>query len=187
MPQVMLIKLIYHVILLLNAFPSQSGISDLLLPWELVLWHCLNFKRHCKAPFSTYCKAHDDSTPTNNMVTQATPAIVLEPTGNLKGTYKFFSLKTGKKIKRHRFTPYPMPDLVIRKVEHVGRKGGPASAFDFADRSGIIFEWNGNVDKSLEDLVKDDLVPYLEVAAKIPGVILNQHQPIPMVEDKVLL
>jgi hypothetical protein len=80
-----------------------------------------------------------------------------------------------------------MPDLIIRKVKHFGCKGGPASAFDFSDRSGILFEWNDDVDKSLEDLIKDDLVPYPEVAAKIPGVILDQHQPIPTVEDEVVL
>jgi hypothetical protein len=51
------------------------------------------------------------------MVTSSTPAIVLGPTGNLQGTYKFLSLVTGKKVKRHAFTPYPMPDLVIRKVK----------------------------------------------------------------------
>jgi hypothetical protein len=54
MPQVMLIELIYHVILWLNAFPFQSGVSKLLSPRELVLWHFLDFKKHCKDPFSTY-------------------------------------------------------------------------------------------------------------------------------------
>jgi hypothetical protein len=66
-----------------------------------------------------------------------------------------------------------MPDSIIRKVKHFGRRGGPAGAFNFADRSGILFEWNDNVGKSSEDLIKDDLVPYPEVAAKIPGVILD--------------
>jgi hypothetical protein len=51
------------------------------------------------------------------MVTCSTPAIALGPTGNLQRTYKFFSLAVGKKVKRHAFTPYPMPDLVVRKVQ----------------------------------------------------------------------
>jgi hypothetical protein len=51
------------------------------------------------------------------MVTSSTPAIVLGPTGNLQGTYKFLSLVTRKKVKRCAFTLYPMPDSVIRKVE----------------------------------------------------------------------
>jgi hypothetical protein len=80
-----------------------------------------------------------------------------------------------------------MPDSIIRKVEHFGHRGGPAGAFDFADRSGILFGWNDDVDKSLEYLVDDDLVPHPKVAAKIPGVILDRHQPIPAVEDEVML
>jgi hypothetical protein len=48
MPQVMLIELIYHVVLWLNAFPSQSGVSNSLSPRELVLWHCLDFKNIAK-------------------------------------------------------------------------------------------------------------------------------------------
>jgi hypothetical protein len=39
----------------------------------------------------------------------------------------------------------------------------------------------------LESLVKDEFVPYPEVAAKIPGVVLGWHQPIPTVEVKVML
>jgi hypothetical protein len=80
-----------------------------------------------------------------------------------------------------------MTDSIIRKVKHFGCRGGLASAFNFSDRSGILFEWNDDVDKFLEDLIEDDLVQYPEVAAKIPAVILDQHQPIPTVEDEVVL
>ena len=55
--------------------------------------------------------------PTNSMTSRTTPAIVLGPTGNLQGTYKFFSLTTGTKLKRRQFTPYPMPDTVIARVK----------------------------------------------------------------------
>ena len=71
------------------------------------------------------------------MVTRSTPAIVLGPTGNFQGTYKFLSLATGKKIMRRVFTPYPMPDSVIRKN---GKSTALPSIFDFADRNGILFE-----------------------------------------------
>jgi hypothetical protein len=37
MQRIMLVELIYHVVLWLNAFPSKSGMSKMLLPWELVL------------------------------------------------------------------------------------------------------------------------------------------------------
>jgi hypothetical protein len=60
--------------------------------------------------------------------------------GNLQGTYTFFSLETGMKIKQREFTLYPMPDSIIKKVEHFGRLGAPAGVFDFANRSGIPFK-----------------------------------------------
>ena len=53
---------------------------------------------------------HDEPVPTNTMVTRSTPAIVLGPTGNLQGTYKFFSLETGKNLKHRKLTAYTMPD-----------------------------------------------------------------------------
>jgi hypothetical protein len=92
MPQVILIELIYHVVLWLNAFPTKTGMSAMLLPREIVYRHKLDFAKHCKAQFGTYCKAHNDPVLTNMMVTWSTPTIILSPTGNLQGTYKFFSL-----------------------------------------------------------------------------------------------
>ncbi len=39
MPQIMLIELIYHVVLWLNAFPTKSGVSETLSPCEIVMRH----------------------------------------------------------------------------------------------------------------------------------------------------
>ncbi len=103
MPQIMRIELIYHVVLWLNAFPTKSGVSETLSPHKIVMRHKLDFAKHCRALFGSYCKTHDEPVPTNTMVTRSTPAIVLGPTGNLQGTYKFFSLETGKKIKCRKF------------------------------------------------------------------------------------
>ena len=83
MPRLMLIELIYHVVLWLNAFPANSGMSETLSPCEIVYRHKLDFVKHCKSPFGTYCEVHDDPVPTNTMVTRSTPTIVLGPTGNL--------------------------------------------------------------------------------------------------------
>ncbi len=188
MPQVILIELIYHVVLWLNAFPSKSGISETLSPREIVLRHKLDFKLHCRAPFGSYCEAHDEPEPTNNMVSRSMPSIVLGPTGNLQGTYKFFSLVTGKKIKRRRLTRYPMPDSVIKKVEtYAARKVGKPKALDFTDRSGILFEWNDEINESPEGLVEDDYVPYPAIPAEFPGVELARDTPImETIEEEVI-
>jgi hypothetical protein len=36
MPRLMLIELIYHMVLWLNAFPAKSGVSETLSPHEIV-------------------------------------------------------------------------------------------------------------------------------------------------------
>ena len=109
------------------------------------------------------------------MVTCSTPAIVLGPTGNLQGTYKFLSLTTGKKVKRRAFTLYPMPDSVIKKVEAYGKSTTHPGMFDFADRNGILFEWNEEVDEFPEGIVNIEDVPlYPSLAAEHPGVVLGR-------------
>ncbi len=69
----------------------------MLLPREIVYRHKLDFAKHCREKVGTYCKAHDEPTPTSMMVTRLTLAIVLGPTGNLQGTYKFLNMLTEKK------------------------------------------------------------------------------------------
>ena len=160
MPHVILIELIYHVVLWLNAFPSKSGVLELLSPRELVLRHRLDFTKYCRAPFGSYCKTHEEPSPTNYMAPCSSPTIVLGPTVNLQGTYKFFSLETGKKIKRRRFTRYTMPDSVIKRVEKFARDGVRLGVLDFADRSGILFEWNEAIDEAPEELMEEEVVPY---------------------------
>jgi hypothetical protein len=77
----------------------------------------------------------------------------------LHGTYKFLSLATGKKIKRRAFTPYPMPDSVIKKVEAYGKSTALPGVFDFAERNDILFEWNKEVDEFPEGIVDiEDIV-----------------------------
>ena len=99
MPRLMLIELVYQVVLWLNGFPENSEVSKTLSPRKIVYRHNLDFVKHCKLPFRMYCKVHDDPAPTNTTVTRSTLAIVLSPTGNLQGTYKFFSLVTRTKVK----------------------------------------------------------------------------------------
>jgi hypothetical protein len=184
MPRLMLIELVYHVVMWLNAFPAKSGVSETLSPREIVYRHKLDFAKHCKSPFGTYCEVHDEPAPTNSMVTRSTPAIVLDPTGNLQGTYKFLSLATGKKVKRRAFTPYPMPDSVIRKVEAYGKSTALPGIFD---RNGILFEWNEEVDESPKGIVDvEDVVLYPSLAAEHPGVVLGRDQPLPTIEEELV-
>jgi hypothetical protein len=104
--------------------------------------------------------------------------------GNLQCAYKFFSLETGKKIKRCKLMAYPMPDLVIKQVEAFGKSS--LGAFDFANRNGILFEWNEVVDECLEGIVEEDVVLYPSLVAKFPGVTLGQDHIIPTIEEDIM-
>jgi hypothetical protein len=183
-----LIELIYHVVLWLNAFPlKNSGVSANLSPRELVIRHKLDFKKHCRAQFGSYCEVHDEPVPTNSMMSRTTPAIVLGPTGNLQGTYKFFSLTTGKKLKRRQFLPYPMPDSVIARVERYGTQNALPGIIDFPDRNGVLFEWNDEVDECPEGILEeDDVILYPSIAAELPGVELKHDTPRPSIEADLI-
>jgi hypothetical protein len=63
----------------------KSGVSKTLLLREIEYQHKLNFVKHCKAVFGSYCEAHKEPIPSNNMDTHSIPAIVLGPKGNQQG------------------------------------------------------------------------------------------------------
>ena len=180
MPQVILIELIYHVVLWLNAYPTKSGVSDTLSPREIILRQKLDFKQHFKARFGAYCKAHDKHTPSNTMVSRLTPAIVLGPTGNIQGTYKVFNLRTGKKIKRRKITVMLMPDTVIAEVERLGHPNADPNMFDFSDRNGVPFEWNDDIDKTPEGIsrrMSSSIRPLQRRLLALSSNKTNQSQP----------
>jgi hypothetical protein len=89
MPQVMLVELIYHVVLWLNAFPTKTGVSKDLLPHKILTCQKPDFGKHARAVFWPYCKVHNKPIPTITMVMQLTPSIVFGLTANLQGIYKF--------------------------------------------------------------------------------------------------
>jgi hypothetical protein len=78
-----------------------------------------------------------------------------------------------------------MPDLVIKKVEAFGKSS--SGVFDFANRNGILFEWNEEFDKCPEGIVEEDVVLYPSLVAKFPGVTLGQDHPSPTIKEDIIL
>jgi hypothetical protein len=121
------------------------------------------------------------------MASRSTPMIVLGPMGNLQGTYKFLSLATRMKVKQRAFTPYPMPDSVIKKVKAYGKSTTLLGIFDFADMNGILFELNEEVDEFPEGIVEvKDVILYPSLAAEHPGVVLGRDQPLPLIKEELV-
>jgi hypothetical protein len=148
LPQIMLVHLLHHVVMWLNNFPVENGISDHFSPRKIILRHKLDVKHHCHIPFGAYCEVHEENTPTNSMKLRGIPAICLGPTGNLQGTYSFLNLATGLVIKRCRFDELPAPDSVIKLVETLAGSLGVSPSLVFANRHKIPFDWPDNPDSS---------------------------------------
>jgi hypothetical protein len=102
------------------------------------------------------------------MVTRSTPAIVLGPTGNQQGTYKFLSLTTGKKIKRQQMTKYPMPDSVVKQVKKLAHRA--VGTFDFTERNRVLFKWNKEVNDNKGLVEEEPIVAYPLLVAEFPGI-----------------
>ena len=115
-------EMVIHLVTCLNMFPRRGGVSNHLSPRTLICGTALNYLLQCRVPFGAYCEIHDERMPTNTMVSRTTPAIALGPTGNLQGTYKFYSLQSKKVVIRRKWSELPMPDAVIKIVEDIARK-----------------------------------------------------------------
>jgi hypothetical protein len=73
---------------------------------------------------------------------------------------------------------------VIKQVKAFGKSS--SRVFDFADRNGILFEWNEVVDECPKGIVEEDVVLYPSLIAEFPGVTLGQDHPIPTIEENIM-
>jgi len=106
--------IVYFVVLWLNVFPVCNGISKKYSPRSIVIRNKLSWKKHCKVLFSTYCEIHVEPDPSNDMKPRTHERIAVGPTGNVQG------VNNGRILKRQNFTPYHMPDSMIKKVSAYG-------------------------------------------------------------------
>jgi hypothetical protein len=97
-PVWMIIEMLANVVLWINAFPSSSGVSKTYSPRTIMTGTALDFNKHCQIPFGAYAEVHEDNNITNTMTERTQPDICLGPVANFQGSYKFLSLKTGKRI-----------------------------------------------------------------------------------------
>jgi hypothetical protein len=180
MPRRMKIKFVYFIVLWLNAFPVKSGILATYSPRELILRWRLDYKKHCRVLPGTYCKVHDEPVPTNTMAWHTHECIALGPTGNLQGSMKFYCLTTGRVLKQRSFTPMPMPDRVIKRVNTIGEREGQGRTFRFLNRRKEPYEWTDSVPEVNPEfqvlLDNEEEAAYPEISAELPGVELEEEQ-----------
>jgi hypothetical protein len=174
MPDQFIIHLMMFVTLWINAFPSDSGVSDVYSPREIVTGMKMDYQKHCKARFGSYVEASVDPTITNTLQARTTPCIVLGPTGNLQGAVKCYSLETKQILDRRDITPLLMPDRVIKRVVQLGKKAKQqrmSTRLQFLNRHKEKFDWD--IDEPEETAGLIEAPPATDPPAEIPGVLLE--------------
>ena len=163
-PPKMLSEMIFSSIFWLNSFPSSNGISSTISPRTIVTG-CgpIDFNKHCQIEFGEYVQTHDSHT--NDMSPRTTGAIALRPTGNANGGYYFYSLLTGRRLHRTRWTPLPMPADVIDRVHAFARRARVARGITFTDSRGAPFpdddldpDYDPADDDDRDDIPLDDFL-----------------------------
>jgi hypothetical protein len=94
-------------------------VLETLSPRAIVTGLEIDFVKHCQLEFGTYVQTHEQSD--NTMRTRTVGALAMRPTGNEQGGYYFFSLSTGRRLNRNRWTALPMPHEVIERVHFLAR------------------------------------------------------------------
>lgn len=177
MPKLMTIELIHFIVLWLNNFPIKSGVSSKYSPRELICRHKLNARIHCKTPFGAYCEVHDEPTPSNSMTPRTHETICMGPTGNIQGSYKFYCLRTKKKLTRRKWDELPMPTSIIRRVDRHAKRDKALAKLAFSDRNNRPYEdiRNEEYDEEPEGLVEPETSPFPDIPSELPGIELAEH------------
>lgn len=153
LPSRMIIELVYCMTFWIHAFPAVDGVSATISPRELVTGIAIDASKHCRLPFGSYVQTHEQHD--NSMSSRTIGAITLRPTGNRQGGYYFFSLQTGRRIIRNKWTEIPMPADVIQRV-HAMAESRMLSELVFADRENTeIQEDDPNDEGDNEDYTSD--------------------------------
>ena len=150
-PKMVLIHSVYYVIMMLNAFPRDQGVTGGFLPRELVIGRSSNYLRDCRATVGAYIEAGRDATVTNGQDNRTHTCIALGAFGNRQGSIKCFYLDTGKVVIRRTFRTMSWPNRLIKKDnawENKSKYSVVKEDIKFLNRHGHRFDWdNNNIEK----------------------------------------
>jgi hypothetical protein len=76
----------------------------------------------------------------NTLRSRTTGAIALTGTQNAQGAFFFMSLISGKRLSCHQWTPIPMTDAAIDRVEQITALEGQP----WVQSTGLLVEWRPN-------------------------------------------
>ena len=110
--------------------------------------------------------------------------LVLGPTGNLQGSYKFLDLNTGKKLKKQAWTPMLISYAIIKRAEQL------AALYRRSCSSGGWILRNLNNERYAEGaegdydkpLIKQEFL-HADIPAELPGVKLECEQSVSEIQE----
>jgi hypothetical protein len=152
-------------------FSTKGGVSYTLIPKTIMSGETSDFKKHLSLQISQYCQVHEEDTPRNSQVARTKGAISLGPSGNLQGGFNFMALNSGKKIVRRSWDVIPMSDVIVTRVNELGKDQPSLMAFTYF-RGHLI----GDIEIPGVDSTKDEddnfpgVAPVIADAIDIPGV-----------------
>jgi hypothetical protein len=117
----------------------------------------LDYKKVCQLPFGAYVHVHDDLDITNTMESRITGAINLGPMGNVQGTHRFLSLKTGELLARRRWRELPVPSDVVHRLEELAGESENVSS-SLIDVEGDDYDHSILDNNAEEEMDNHDLI-----------------------------
>jgi hypothetical protein len=153
---------------------NERGGSDTLSTKTIMSGETLDYNKHLSLQLGKYCQVHEEDNPRNSQIARTKGVISLGPSINLQVGFKFIALNSGTKIVRRSWDVIPMPDLVIDRVNALGRD--QPQHMTFTDRHGQLI---GNVDiPGVDDKEENDdhlpgVVPVIADDIDITGVDLE--------------
>jgi hypothetical protein len=167
----MTIHIVLNVIKLLNFFSTKGGVSDTLSTKTIMSGETLDFKKHLSLTIGQYCQVHEVDTFRNSQVARTKGAISLGPSGNLQGSFKFMALNSGKKFVQRSWDVIPLPDVMITRVDELGKDQPRLMTFTVHHGRLIGYMAIPGADSAKnEDDYFPGVAPVITDAIDIPGV-----------------
>ena len=137
-PLVMIQEAANLVVRWLNAFPPKGGISKEYSPRIIMGQRPLDYDKHCKYAFGSYCQASQENVPTNTPNPRTIGAIYLSALDNVQGGHRLLSLSTARVITRAHVNEVPITKDVIDRVKFLAKKDDIKPDLKFKNRIGEI-------------------------------------------------
>ena len=83
-PRVMCRAVVEKAVKDLNQFPAKDGIAEKMSPLTMMTGKPFPDYNSLLLEFGTYVQVYEDNSPTNTSKARTTPAIALNPTGNVQ-------------------------------------------------------------------------------------------------------